>query len=80
MALSLLDSLPLSPGDHPLEGSREPSPEVKAFILGFANDLQVILGEDMNTAMAMSPHKPTLDPARDTLPRHPLKYNGYKLL
>ena len=70
MALSLIDSLSLPSGYHPLEGYKEPSQETMASILRLAKDLQAILGEAMDTTTAIFPHRISSAPARSTLPHH----------
>ncbi len=69
-ALSLKGSLESPTGTISLEGNKETSQDTKTHILELANILQEILGEAMDTATAMFPHKEAPPPSRGTLPRH----------
>jgi hypothetical protein len=69
-ALSLRDSLEFPSGTISPEGVREVSQDTKTHIIELANTLQDILGEAMDTASAMFPHKKSPSPTRGTLPRH----------
>ena len=69
-ALSLKDSLEFPSGAISPEGVRETSQDTKTHILELANTLQDILGEAMDTATTMFPHKAVLPSSRGTLPRH----------
>ena len=67
MSRSLLDCLSC---DNQRRGDPSPNPyEVESAILSIANDLQTILGEAMELATAIFPHKPAA-PKRGTLPHH----------
>ncbi len=68
--LSLKDSFEFPTGAISPEGNREPSRDTKTHILELANTLQDILGEAMDTATTMFPHKAVPPPSRGTLPRH----------
>ena len=69
-ALSLRDSLEFPSGAISPDGVREISQDTKTHIIELANTLQDILGEAMDTASAMFPHKKTPPPSRGALPRH----------
>jgi hypothetical protein len=69
MARSLLDSLTHSLEDSPLGDSLDPQLVASSCILGLANDIQAIFGDAMEAATTMFPHKPSVAPARGTLPR-----------
>ena len=69
-ALSLKDSLDYTNGDISPMGKKEISQDTRTHILELANTLQDILGEAMDTAKSMFPHKATPPPSRGTLPRH----------
>ena len=68
--LSLNDSLEFSTGTISPEGNRDISQDTRSHILELANTLQDILGEALDTAKAMFPHKAAPPPTRGTLPRH----------
>jgi hypothetical protein len=69
-ALSLKDSLKSPTRAISPKGNKEISQDTKTHILELANTLQDILGEAMDTATAMFPHKAAPPPSRGTLPRH----------
>ena len=69
-ALSLNDSLEFPTGAISPKGTREISQDTTTHLFDLANTLQVIIGETMDTATAMFPHKSAPPPSRDTFPRH----------
>ena len=69
-ALSLKDSLEFPSGAISPEGVRETSQDTKTHILELANTLQDILGEAMDTASTLFPHKATPPSAKGSFPRH----------
>jgi hypothetical protein len=70
MALSLLDSLEFPFGEISPEGHRETSQDTTAHVLDLATHLQSILGEVMDMASIMFPHRTAPSPSRSTLPHH----------
>jgi len=69
MTLSLLDSLEIPTETISPDGQRKISHDTSTHILNLANHLQSILGEAMDKATAMFPHRAALAPSRNTLPR-----------
>ena len=56
-AFSLMNSIEFPTGPISTEGTRETSKDTKTHILELANPLQDLLGEAMDTATTMFPHK-----------------------
>jgi len=69
LSLSLIDSIEFPTGAISPEGNRETSQDTKTHILDLAHTLQAILGEAMDTAITMFPHKEAPALSRRTLPR-----------
>ena len=69
MGHSTLDSLAQYPEGSPTGVALDPQ-FVSTFILGLANDVQVVLGAALVEATTMFPHMSPATPSRGTLPRH----------
>ncbi len=69
MGHSLLASLGHGPGSIPTGDAMDPHC-IASSIVGLANDIQAILGDALETATTMFPHKPPATPGKGIFPRN----------